>query len=130
MLFAGLEDDQPVAAREGVVRAGHRLDRDAPAGAFGQRGAGEDHQVRIALVGPERRAVELDAREAVDTAVELGKAVVELNGPDRAGPPEVARALYANSADGDAAVVALQHGAGRDAKHRLVDAARRDAAIR
>ena len=54
-VFARLEHDQTVAAREGVRRAGHRLDGDAPAPlGIGKSVAGEDHQVRVALVDPER----------------------------------------------------------------------------
>ena len=81
------QGDQPVAAAKRVRGAGHRLDGHAAASAIRKRVAGEHHQVRIRLVGPESGlpAVgrELDERKTVWTALEVGERVVELRRPDR-----------------------------------------------
>ena len=80
---ARLEPDQRLAGPEGVRRAGHRLDGEAAAAHVGQRVAREEHQVRVALVDPEREprvrlgVRELDAGEAVRVALEVGEGVVE-----------------------------------------------------
>ena len=90
---AGLQPDQCLAAAERVRRAGHRLDGEAAPVDVGERVAGEDHQVAVGLVHPEREprppsgSSELDAREAVVVALEVGEAVVE---PRRADRPAAA----------------------------------------
>src|SRR4029453_6969738 len=53
---ARLEADDGLARPERVRRTGHRLDGEAPAGDVGERVTGEQHQVAITLVGPEREA--------------------------------------------------------------------------
>ena len=81
-------DDRP-AGTERVRRARHRLDGEAPPAHVGQRVAGEEHQVVVALVDPQRqprrrsRVAELDAREAVVVTLEVGERVVELRRADR-----------------------------------------------
>src|SRR5947207_1772638 len=104
--------DQPVPAAERVRRAGHRLDGEAPTSVDRERVAGEDHQVRIGLIDPERRLPaagrQRDPRAAVATALEVGERMVE---PGRADHPQIAeselRAGYGRRADRDAAVVQI-----------------------
>src|SRR5262245_7965996 len=68
---AGLEADQRLARAEGVRRTRHRLDGEAAAVHVRQGVAGEDLQVQVALVGPQRERsparwiVELDPCTAV-----------------------------------------------------------------
>ena len=81
---AGLQADQRLARPERVRWAGHRLDREAAPVDVGKRVAGEQHQVRVGLVDPERQArrpsavAERDASEPVAVALEIGEGVVEL----------------------------------------------------
>ena len=73
-----------LARPEGVRRAGHRLDGEAAPATSGSGSPVKTMQVAVALVHPERerrhgrRVVQLDAREAVGVAFEVGVRVVEL----------------------------------------------------
>src|SRR6478672_2515933 len=122
MLFARLEHDQTVAAREGVRRAGHRLDGDAPPPlGIGESVAGEDHQVWVALVDPERGPVELDAGQTILFSLEVGEAVVETHAADRVRCTEVELSVDRRRAHWNPALVALEDGPGREPEYGLVD---------
>src|SRR6185369_14327816 len=81
--LARLEPDEALAAAEGVRRAGHRLDRDAAPLNVRQPVAGENHQVREALVDPEGGPADARGGPAAVVSLQVGEAVVELRLPDR-----------------------------------------------
>ena len=135
--LAGLEHEQAVPRPKCVRRAGHRLDREASPGDVRKRISGEELQVAVALVEPEEKrplvfgVEELDAREAVVVALEVGEGVVEFRRADRPRPPEVVLgALDGLRADRDPAVVRLQHGSAGCAQDQLVDGLRADGQVR
>jgi hypothetical protein len=118
----GLEANEALAAPEGVRRTRHRLDREAATGDVRQRIAGEDHQVRMALVDPERRDLpNADAGASVIVPHEVGEAVVELDSADRLRLPEVELcSLDRVSADRDRALVGGERRLGGNAELEVV----------
>src|SRR5262245_55704292 len=123
------EAHQALAAPERVRRARHRLDGQAPPVHVRERVAGEEHQVSVALVDPEReagsarRVVQLDPREAVRVALEIGEAAVEPRRADWLPLAEVVLGVLDGPLAGrQAAVVRGEHGSSGRAQDERVDA--------
>ena len=93
---ARLELDKPLAAAKSVRRAGHRLDGDAAPLDVGKAVAREDHQVRVALVGPEGRRARIYPRPTINLTLEVGEAMVELG---RADSPRLAKSSPSSATD-------------------------------
>src|SRR3954452_23626919 len=111
-----LERDHIRSRSKGVWWTRHRLDRDAAPPHVRKRGAGEDHEVAIAVVEPEREAIaarrfpEPDARTPVVAWSKIGEGGVELRPADRSRPAEVVvRSVDGRRANGDAALVRAEN---------------------
>lgn len=131
MRLTGLEANQAVSAAECVRGAGHRLDGDASPLDVRQTVAREDHQVLVALAGPECRPVpEAHPGSSVVVALEVGEAVVESQLSDPLWHAKVElRALDPVQVDGDSALVRVQDSASGNLQRHLVDPTRVDGEI-
>src|ERR671924_111847 len=126
--LAGLQLDECLSCPEGIRRAGHRIDRQAAAGDIREWVAGEEHQVTVGLIHPERQPAavvgiaERDASQAVFVALEIHERVVESRRADRSRPAEVElRPLDGLRADGYAPLVRRQDRSCRCAQKDRVD---------
>src|SRR4051812_30243163 len=92
---ARLEHEETLAGAECVRCAGHRLDGEAAAIHAGKRVAGEELQVRIRLVDPQRHRsaavgpTKLDTGDPVGITLEIRVGIVELRRADRPRRAEV-----------------------------------------
>jgi hypothetical protein len=112
---AWFQSDQRVPGSKRVRRTRHRFNSKTATVEVRNGVATENHEVRIALVDPERdlhsaiRISELYTSEAILTALEVGERMVE---PRRVDPPRllkiVLRALHEVRSDGKPALVGLQ----------------------
>src|SRR4051812_28838353 len=122
MPFVWLEPNETLTAPEGIRGAGHRLDGDAAPLDVRKAVAREDHQVRVALVGPEGGRAHAYPGPAVSLTLEVGEAVVEHSRADR---PRLAKVepfvRHGSAADGDAALVRNENGGSRHVQLGLVD---------
>src|SRR5215218_2128086 len=85
---AWLQLNECLSCPESVRRAGHRLDRQAAPGDIRERVAGEEHQIAVGLIDPERQPAALgiaerDASQAVVVALEVSEGVVQPRRADR-----------------------------------------------
>src|SRR5262249_16139991 len=111
-----------------VWRTRHRFDGKTATVEVRKGVATENHQVRLALVDPERdlhsavRISELHTSEAIVIALKVGERMVE---PRRADPTQLLniafRALHCSRSDGKAAVGGLEDGGARNTQHQVVD---------
>jgi len=80
---AWLQPDQSVPGSKCVRRTGHRLDGKTAPIDVGKRVAAEKHQVRVALVDPERdlspvvRISEFNTSEAILIPLKVGERIVQ-----------------------------------------------------
>ena len=126
---AGLQADQRLAAAERVRRAGHRLDRQAAPAHVRQRIAREEHEIAIAVVGPERervpalRILELDVGEpSVSRSRSVKHSCRAASGIDPPRPSEVVlRPVDGRPPGRRAALVGGQDGAAGGTQDERVD---------
>src|SRR5262249_16254703 len=104
-----------VARSKCVRRTGHGLDGKAATVDVGKRITAEQHQVRVAVVDPERdlssvvRIAQFYTSEAILISLKIGERMVEHNGPNPPRLPKIVfRALHGVRADRKAAVVGSQ----------------------
>jgi hypothetical protein len=117
---AWLQPDQSVPGSKCVRRTGHRLDGKTAPINVGKRVAAEKHQVRVALVDPERdlspvvRISEFNTSEAIVIPLKVGERMVQRC---RADPPRllkiVLRALHGLCTEREATLVGPQDGSRR-----------------
>ena len=133
--LAGPESDERLAAAKCVRRTRHRLDSE-PATLHRRDVSGEHHDVRVALVDPQRPARSVgtlgdDAREASVVALEVRVAIVELRLADSLrGAVIELRAFDRDRADRDAAIIRAERRPPRHQEHDVVDRLRSQRQIR
>src|SRR6516225_4560988 len=125
---AWFQPDQSAPGSKCVWRTRHRFDGKTATVEVRKEVATENHEVRIALVDPERdlhsavRVSELHTSEAILIALKVGERMVE---PRQADPPRllkiVLRALHAIRSDGKPALVRLQDGSPGNTQHQVID---------
>ena len=122
------QPDESVPGPKCVRRTRHRFDGKTATVEVRKGVATENHEVRIALVDPERdlrsavRISEHHTRKAILIALKVGECMVE---PRRADPPRLLKivlsALHDFRSDGKPALVGSQDGSPRNTQQQVID---------